>query len=154
MDEWHVIADVESSAQPTPEQYARAHEALGQFTAGPRQGRNGDQLRLSFVMSEHLDMAAAVRRVDLITATLGVTGQITRIEFITDYRLAAENAFPDYVNSTEAGGILGVTRQRASKLARTDPDFPEGVPTPNGTYWIRSEVQAYHERRQAKKNAA
>jgi hypothetical protein len=85
------------------------------------------------------------------TAAAGAAGQARvvhqAVEVVTDAeadrRLLAP-VVPEVVDTRDAAGILGVTRQRAQQLATTDPRFPVPVFTVGGApVWVRAAVEAY-----------
>lgn len=88
------------------------------------------------------------------TAALGTaaaaTGLLkpTRLYVLSSVAAAAEMAHPapidlDLVGLTEVAGELGVSPQRADKLAAS-PDFPRPVlQTPTGRLWTRASVRAF-----------
>lgn len=97
---------------------------------------------------------------DAAQTAAGVTGLLkpTRLYVLpaADF-LAAGGAHPgvytaDLVGMTEIGRILGVSRQRASTLAKTEPDFPAPVrPGPRALYG-RASVEAFGKRWKATRN--
>lgn len=50
----------------------------------------------------------------------------------------------DLVNQTDAGDILGVTRQRVEQLKRESKDFPEPVYAKDRTFlWRRDDIRRW-----------
>lgn len=88
------------------------------------------------------------------TAALGAAAAATgllkpiRLYVLSSVDAAAEKAHPapidlDLVGLTEVAGELGVSPQRADKLAAS-PDFPRPVlQTPTGRLWTRASVRAF-----------
>lgn len=72
--------------------------------------------------------------------------------------LAAGGSHPgldatDLVGMTEIGRILGVSRQRASTLAKTEPGFPKPArPGPRGVLYSRANIEAFGKRWKATRN--
>lgn len=57
-------------------------------------------------------------------------------------------ATPKTCRSSEAGELLGVSRQRLHQLAAKDPNFPAPVENgPSGQYWLVREIKAYGKKR-------
>lgn len=63
---------------------------------------------------------------------------------------------PDfYLNATQVGEVLGVSRQRAMQYADDDPEFPEPaviVGTDRG--WRAADIRRYKRLRERRKKAA
>lgn len=93
--------------------------------------------------------------------TAAVTGLLkpTRLYVLpaADF-LAAGGSHPglaatDLVGMTEIGRILGVSRQRASTLAKTEPGFPKPArPGPRGVLYSRASIEAFAKRWKATRN--
>jgi hypothetical protein len=57
------------------------------------------------------------------------------------------------VMGTEAGAILGCTRQRVNYLQLNDPEFPKPAATVGaGRIWYTKDIEAYAKKRNARPN--
>lgn len=56
---------------------------------------------------------------------------------------------PEVIKIEEVSAILGPPRAIIYHLIRTDPDFPKPFKPGKRLFWIRSEVIAYREKKQA-----
>jgi hypothetical protein len=148
MVEWYVtvtyVGDLDEATQNALDDDLEAREASTgriperhQFTVGG--------------WAEAARPAAATRAVlDLTGRTLRrhrITAPIVAVETMTGDELAARNATPNYpelVSATEAGEILGVSRQRVHQLAAEHADFPEPLHELGaGNLWTASAIRGF-----------
>lgn len=94
-----------------------------------------------------------------LAAAAAVTGLLkpTRLYLLPSAEFVAGGPHPgaeaaELIGMTEIGNILGVSRQRASKLAQTEPTFPAPVrPGPRALY-SRPAIEAFDKQWKATRN--
>lgn len=138
--------------------YAAPQGSRG-FIAGPgaavTYSRTGETLLITLEVEAATLEEAAVAGLRAAAGTEGL--RLTRLLVQSTADFVAEHAHPsplnlDLIGVTEIAGELGVSRQRAGKLAE-DPDFPAPVlRTATGRLYTRNSVKAFQQRWTATRN--
>lgn len=129
---YHVTVTIDTSGF-TDEQLQRAYDGLGAGHAGWHEMT--DTLRLSKYIPDDDFRAAATTGMDIILTSFeesGIKGEIKSMEVgkhdqeaIDEGLRKARHEF--FIGTAETAGLLGVSKQRVSELAKTHPDFPQPI---------------------------
>jgi hypothetical protein len=137
----------------TPEDIVTLTEALNDGRATYRADTAVLQITLEVCADTLHDASEYAQTAAAVTGLL----KPTRLYVLPAADFLAGGAHPgintsDLIGMTEIGRILGVSRQRATKLAQTEPDFPKPArPGPRALY-SRASVEAFDKHWKATRN--
>lgn len=147
---WSVYVELDAR-DVTDDVIDNLHERLTDASPAVGIAPNGNLSARVFADTDTVQQALdrAVEAVTEAARAEGVTGAVVGVEAVTEAELdrrLAEPSIPDLAGTSEVGDMLGVSKQRATQLARRD-DFPPAVAhLKSGPVFVREQVEAFEQR--------